>query len=63
MGNKCSSRYRACGTLAAVCAAILPVVADAQDTAIDRIDAIERQTGLSVINLPTLEEYFVDRIL
>ena len=38
MGNKCSSRYRA-----AVCAAILPVVANAQDTAIDRIEAIERQ--------------------
>lgn len=43
MGNKCSRRYRACGTLAAVCAAILPVVANAQDPAIDRIEAIERQ--------------------
>src|SRR6266436_4656609 len=43
MGNKCSSRYRACSTLAAVYAAILPVVANAQDPAIDRIEAIERQ--------------------
>jgi phosphate-selective porin OprO and OprP len=43
MGNKCSRRCRACGTLAAVCAAILPVVANAQDPAIDRIEAIERQ--------------------
>jgi phosphate-selective porin OprO/OprP len=43
MGNKCSSRHRACGTLAAVCAAILPVVANAQDPAIDRIEALERQ--------------------
>jgi hypothetical protein len=43
MGNKCSSRHRACGTLAAVCAAILPVVANAQDPAIDRIEAIESQ--------------------
>jgi phosphate-selective porin OprO and OprP len=42
MGNKCSSRHRACGMLAAVCAAILPVVANAQDPAIDRIEAIER---------------------
>jgi phosphate-selective porin OprO and OprP len=42
MSNKCSSRHRACGMLAAVCAAILPVVANAQDPAIDRIEAIER---------------------
>ena len=42
MGNKCSSRHRACGMLAAVCAAILPVVANALDPAIDRIEAIER---------------------
>ncbi len=38
MGNKCSSRHRACGMLAAVCAAILPVVANALDPAIDRIE-------------------------
>jgi phosphate-selective porin OprO and OprP len=43
MRNKGSSRRRACGTLAAVCAAILPVVAEAQDPALDRIEAIERQ--------------------
>jgi phosphate-selective porin OprO and OprP len=43
MDNKSSSRHRACGALAAVCAAILPVVANAQDLAIDRIEAIERQ--------------------
>jgi phosphate-selective porin OprO and OprP len=43
MGNKCSSHRRACGTLAAMCAAILPVVAYAQDPAVDRIEAIERQ--------------------
>ena len=44
MGTKSRSRHRACGSaLAAVCAAILPVTADAQDAAIDRIEAIERQ--------------------
>jgi TolA-binding protein len=43
MGNKCSSHRRACGTLTAMCAAILPVVAYAQDPAVDRIEAIERQ--------------------
>jgi phosphate-selective porin OprO/OprP len=43
VGTKSRIRHRACGTLAAVCAAILPVVADAQDAAIDRIEAIERQ--------------------
>jgi phosphate-selective porin OprO/OprP len=43
VGNKCSIRHRACGTLTAVCAAILPVAANAQDPAIDRIEAIERQ--------------------
>jgi phosphate-selective porin OprO/OprP len=43
MGTKSRSRHRAWGALVAVCAAILPVVADAQDAAIDRIDAIERQ--------------------
>jgi hypothetical protein len=42
MGNKCSSRHRACGMLVAVCAAIQPVVANALDPAIDRIEAIER---------------------
>jgi hypothetical protein len=31
--------------LAAVCAAILPVAADAQEPAIDRIEVIERQIG------------------
>jgi len=43
MGTK--SRVRACGALAAVNAAVPPVVADAQDSAIDRIEAIERQIG------------------
>jgi phosphate-selective porin OprO and OprP len=43
MGTQSRSRHRACGALAALCAAILPIVADAQDPAIDRIEAIERQ--------------------
>src|SRR5271167_4675634 len=45
MRTKSRSRSSACGALAAVCAAILPVVADAQDPAICRIEAIERQIG------------------
>jgi phosphate-selective porin OprO/OprP len=45
MSVKSRSRRRACGALAAVCAALLPVAADAQDPAIDRIEAIERQIG------------------
>jgi DNA repair exonuclease SbcCD ATPase subunit len=45
MGTKSRSRDRACGALAAVYAAVLPVVATAQDSAIDRIEAIERQIG------------------
>jgi phosphate-selective porin OprO and OprP len=43
MGTKSRHGYRACGVVVAVCAAVLPVVADAQDTAIERIEAIERQ--------------------
>jgi TolA-binding protein len=43
MGTQSWSRHRACGALAALCAAIRPDVADAQDPAIDRIEAIERQ--------------------
>jgi phosphate-selective porin OprO/OprP len=43
MGTKSRSRHAACGALAAVCVAILPAMADAQDAAIDRIEAIERQ--------------------
>jgi phosphate-selective porin OprO/OprP len=41
--TKSRNRDRVCGVLAAVCAAVLPVVADAQDAAIDRIEAIERK--------------------
>ena len=44
MGIKSRNRDRVCGALAAVCAAVLPVVADAQDAAIDRIEAIELRT-------------------
>ena len=36
-------RHRACAALAAVYAAVLPAVADAQDATIERIEAIERQ--------------------
>src|ERR1700720_4556578 len=43
MAIKSHSRDRVYGALAVVCAAVLPVVADAQDAAIDRIDAIERK--------------------
>jgi phosphate-selective porin OprO/OprP len=42
MGTQSRSRH-ACGALAALCAAIHPVVAEAQDAAIDRIEAIERK--------------------
>jgi phosphate-selective porin OprO/OprP len=45
MGAKSRNRDRACAALAAVYAAVLPVLADAQDAAIDRIEAIERQIG------------------
>jgi phosphate-selective porin OprO and OprP len=45
MRAKSYNRDRACGAMAAVCAALLPVAADAQDPAIDRIAAIERQIG------------------
>jgi phosphate-selective porin OprO/OprP len=43
MGIKSRGHHRACGALAAVCVAVLPVMANAQDAAIDRIEAIERQ--------------------
>jgi phosphate-selective porin OprO/OprP len=43
VGTKSRSRDRACGAVVALCTAILPVMADAQDAAIDRIEAIERQ--------------------
>jgi phosphate-selective porin OprO/OprP len=43
VGSKSGSRHRGWGASVAVCAAILPVMADAQDAAIDRIEAIERQ--------------------
>lgn len=43
MSVKFRHRDRSCGGVAAVCAAVLPVVADAQDAAIDRMAAIERQ--------------------
>jgi phosphate-selective porin OprO/OprP len=43
MGNKRSSRRRNCGAVVAFCAAMVPVVADAEDPAINRIEAIERQ--------------------
>src|ERR1700730_1215326 len=43
MGTQSWSRHRACGALAALCAAMVPVVADAEDPAINRIEAIERQ--------------------
>jgi phosphate-selective porin OprO and OprP len=45
MRAKSYNSHRACGAMAAVCAALLPVAADAQDPAIDRIAAIERQIG------------------
>jgi phosphate-selective porin OprO/OprP len=43
MSTKSRSRNRGCGAAIAFCAAMLPVVADAQDAAIDRIEAIERK--------------------
>src|SRR5246127_1142958 len=43
MGVKFRNRDRFYGGVAAVCTAVLPVVADAQDAATDRIGAIERQ--------------------
>jgi hypothetical protein len=36
-------RDRACSAVVAVCAAMLPAMAEAQDAEIDRIEAIERQ--------------------
>jgi phosphate-selective porin OprO/OprP len=43
MSTKSRSRNRGCGAAIAFCAAMVPVVADAQDAAIDRIEAIERK--------------------
>src|SRR6201987_2470086 len=43
MSVKFRNRDRFYGGVAAVCTAVLPVVADAQDAATDRIGAIERQ--------------------
>jgi phosphate-selective porin OprO and OprP len=43
MGTKFRNRDCFCGALAAVCTVVLPVVADAQDAAADRIEAIERK--------------------
>jgi phosphate-selective porin OprO and OprP len=43
MGNRSHSRRRGCGALVALCAAMAPAVADAQNAPIDRIEAIERQ--------------------
>jgi phosphate-selective porin OprO/OprP len=43
VGNKSRSRIRGCCAAIAFCAAIVPVVAHAQDAAIDRIEAIERK--------------------
>src|SRR5437764_9046408 len=43
MATQSRSRDRACSAVVAVCAVILPVMASAQDAAIDRIEAIERQ--------------------
>jgi TolA-binding protein len=37
------SRFHSCGAAVAVCAAILPVAAAAQNSPTDRIDAIEQQ--------------------
>jgi phosphate-selective porin OprO/OprP len=43
MGAKFRNRDRAWGVVVTVCAALLPVAAAAQDAAIDRIEAVERQ--------------------
>jgi phosphate-selective porin OprO/OprP len=43
MADKTAAHRRGCGMLVAVCAAITPAAADAQDAPLDRIEAIERQ--------------------
>jgi hypothetical protein len=43
MGTKFRNCGHFYGALAAVCTAVLPVAADAQDAAADRIEAIERK--------------------
>jgi phosphate-selective porin OprO and OprP len=43
MGNQSHGRRRGCGALVALCAAMAPAVAGAQNAPIDRIEAIERQ--------------------
>jgi len=43
MSDKSRSHRRSCCAAIAVCAAIVPAVADAQDAEIDRIEAIERK--------------------
>ena len=56
MSTKSRSRNRGCGAAIAFCAAMVPVVADAQDAAIDRIETIERKIrGLAVRFLASSE--------
>src|SRR6516162_1526511 len=43
MENKLHNRGCSCGALVALCAAMIPAAAEAQDAPIDRIEAIERQ--------------------
>jgi hypothetical protein len=43
MSTKSRSRNRACGAAIALCATMVPAVADAQDAVIGRIEAIERK--------------------
>ena len=43
MENKSHNRGRSCGALVALCAAMIPAAAEAQDAPLDRIEAIERQ--------------------
>ena len=45
MSNKSRSRNLGCRAAIAFCAALVPVAANAQDAAINRIEAIERKIG------------------
>ena len=43
MAARSAARHRGCGALITLCTAMIPAAANAQDTPIDRIEAIEPQ--------------------
>ena len=61
MSDKSRSHRHGCCAAIAVCAAIVPAVADAQDAEIDRIEAIERKVRRLESELQRLKANSVKR--